>query len=149
MKYSIKHKLKQNHRRTISKKKSLTNAQKSQIVQSFLEILDSIKLYHWKTESYSQHKATDELHSKLSHLVDTFVETLLGKSSRRIDMLTKHIHLYDYNTTDTLKNKMFEFRQFLVDLNKIFSKKDLDLLTIRDDMLVQVNQFLYLLTLDK
>ena len=47
------------------------------------------------------------------------------------------------------KNKIFEFRQFLIDLDQIFYKRqDSDLLTIRDDMLESVNQFLYLYTLD-
>ncbi len=42
-------------------------------------MLNTIKLYHWKTTSYSEHKATDELHERLSGHIDTFVEVLLGK----------------------------------------------------------------------
>jgi hypothetical protein len=30
------------------------------IVTMFLQMLNTIKLYHWKTFSHSEHKATDE-----------------------------------------------------------------------------------------
>ena len=36
------------------------------IVSMFLQMLNTVKLYHWKTTSYAQHKATDELYSKLN-----------------------------------------------------------------------------------
>ena len=58
--------------------------------------------------------------------------------------------LYDFDDKTHFKDKIFEFRQFLIDLNQIFkNRRDSDLLTIRDDMLEGVNQFLYLMTLDK
>ena len=47
---------------------------KEQIVKIFLQFLITIKLYHWNTLSYSTHKATDELYSKLNEGIDTFVE---------------------------------------------------------------------------
>ena len=52
---------------------------KSEIVQVFLETLTSIRLYHWKTKSYSQHKATDQLYEELEEKVDEFVEVMQGK----------------------------------------------------------------------
>jgi hypothetical protein len=127
--------------------KNITNKQKSEIVQMFLEFLDAIKLYHWKTVSYSQHKATDELHEKLSKSIDSFMEVLLGKT-KRIQMFHRQIRLYDFHSVGPLKEKIFEFREYLVDLSHMLDKKDSDLLSIRDDMLGHVNQFLYLLTLE-
>lgn len=124
--------------------------QKAKIVETFLAILNAIKLYHWKTKSYAQHQATDQLHAKLSEDIDKFVEVLIAKSRKRIDMFTKTLRLYDFNHKRQLKTKMFEFREFLLDLDRVFdSKKDSDLFNIRDDMITEVNQFLYLLTLDK
>ena len=79
---------------------------------------------------------------------DRFVEILLGKTASRIDMVEHKMKLYDFDSKHAFKDKIFEFRQFLVDLDDIFSsKKDSDLRTIRDDMLESVNQFLYLFTL--
>jgi hypothetical protein len=135
---------------TTRKQGGASKKQKAKILETFLAILNAIKLYHWKTKSYSQHQATDQLHQKLSEDVDKFVEVLIGKSRKRIDMFTKTLRLYDFNHKKQLKSKMFEFREFLLDLERVFhSKKDADLFSIRDDMIADVNQFLYLLTLDK
>ena len=46
---------------------------KEQIVKTFLQFLITIKLYHWNTSSYSTHKATDDLYSKLNEGIDSFV----------------------------------------------------------------------------
>ena len=67
-------------KRNKTSKKMLSNTQKSRMIKMFFEILHTIKLYHWKTKSYSQHKATDELHEKLSEQTDRFVEVLMGKT---------------------------------------------------------------------
>jgi len=48
----------------------------------FLELLNTIKIYHWSTLSYPTHKATDELHEKLSTLVDSFIEIYIGHCAR-------------------------------------------------------------------
>jgi len=48
----------------------------------FLELLNTIKIYHWTTLSYPTHKATDELHGKMSTLVDSFIEIYIGHCSR-------------------------------------------------------------------
>ena len=48
----------------------------------FLELLNTIKIYHWSTLSYPTHKATDELHDKLSKLVDSFIEIYIGHCAR-------------------------------------------------------------------
>ena len=133
---------------TSSSSPSISNSQKSRILKTFFEILHSIKLYHWKTKSYSQHKSTDELHEKLSDQTDRFVEVLMGKNNSRIDMVEHKMKLYDFDTKYDFQHKMFEFREFLIDLSQVFpSKKDSDLLTIRDDMLESLNQFLYLFSL--
>jgi hypothetical protein len=132
------------------KRGGASKKQKAKIVETFLAILNAVKLYHWKTKSYAQHQSTDQLHAKLSEDIDKFVEILIAKSRKRIDMFTKTLRLYDFNNKRQLKSKMFEFREFLLDLDRVFdSKKDNDLFNIRDDMITEVNQFLYLLTLDK
>ena len=139
---------KRNKKSKTPRKNDISNEQKSRLVKQFFEILHAIKLYHWKTKSYAQHQSTDELHEKLSQQTDRFVEILLGKTASRIDMVEHKMKLYDFDSKHAFKDKIFEFRQFLVDLDDIFSsKKDSDLRTIRDDMLESVNQFLYLFTL--
>lgn len=128
---------------------SLENSKKSHIVKIFLEMLNMIKLYHWRTKSYSQHKATDELYSKLNEHIDKFVEVLLGKDQSRVKMMESRIDLLDIDNTRDLKERIFEYRDFLTDMNIYFdTKRDSDLLNIRDEILGDLNQFLYLLTFE-
>ena len=134
----------------ISKKGNISNQKRADIVKHFMELLVMIKLYHWKTHSFAQHKATDQLYADLNEHIDKFVEVLLGKNGTRVYMLEKYMRMYDLNTKAELREHVFEFRTFLVDMNKVLDlKKDSDLLSIRDDILVDLNQFLYLLTFDK
>jgi len=115
-----------------------------------MEILNMVKLYHWKTRSYAQHKATDELYAKLNEHIDTFVEVLLGKTESRIKSLEDNLPLINVNTVDDFKERVYEYRDFLIDMNiYLDSKKDTDLLNIRDELLGDINQFLYLMTFDK
>ncbi len=140
-KYSKKNK-------TLSKPAS--NNTKSHIVKVFFELLNMVKLYHWKTYSYAQHKATDELHERLNENIDKFIEVLLGKDSSRIKMLDRRIDLLDPTDTTDFKERIYKHREFLANMDEIFDKKrDTDLLSIRDDVLVDINQFLYLMTFNK
>ena len=142
-------------RKTVKKSPTKSSALKANIVRSFLEMLNAIKLYHWKTESYSQHKATDELHEKLSENVDQFVEVLLGKEQKsshksRITMVEKHMRMMDSTGERDFIEKIHHYRTTLIYMSQFLNKKtDSDLLNIRDEMLASINQFLYLLSFDK
>ena len=107
-----------------------------------------VKVYHWNTKSFSQHKATDELHGRLSENIDKFVETLLGKDASRLVALNKRIRLIRLKNTADVKQKMLAYRAYLIDMPKCLdATADSDLLNIRDEILGDINQFLYLLTL--
>ena len=122
----------------------------SHIVCVFLEMLNMVKLYHWKTRSFAQHKATDELYAKLNENIDTFVEILLGKDESRVKMVEKRSRLIDSENTADFKSRIYEYREFLIDISTYFdTKRDTDLLNVRDEILGHVNQFLYLMTFDK
>ena len=118
-------------------------------VEVFLNILNTIKIFHWKTKSYALHKATDDLHSKLSGLVDSFVEVMLGKTEGRIKGKTHH-SLFHCETLGEFKKEIYGFRSFLIGLSNSSLKSHIesnsDLFTIRDEMLKEINQFLYLST---
>lgn len=120
------------------------------IVLAFLQILNTIKLYHWKTYSYSQHKATDKLYDELNDNIDTFVETMLGKHGDRLDIKEKtNLSIYNFNNLTSFKKKIDEFKQFLINMTKdanLNLTNNSDLLNIRDEILGNINQFAYLLT---
>lgn len=132
------------------KSSSSINKFKKEITITFFEMLLMVKLFHWKTYSYATHKATDDLYSKLNDDIDKFIEILLGKTGSRIDLMGhKSISLIDLNSPDQLKSKIESFKSYLVGLtnNKgLSSMSNTDLLNIRDEILGDMNQFLYLLT---
>ena len=123
----------------------------SDVVCKFLEMLNTIKVYHWKTYSYATHKATDELYASLGANIDKFVEVLLGKAQNRIKMRTKNIPIKDMNSPQEFKREIDSYKSYLVNLsnNKALGAGGMtnsDLLNIRDEILADLNQFLYLFT---
>ncbi len=128
---------------------SLANFQK-EVTVVFLEILLMVKLFHWKTTSYATHKATDDLYTKLNANIDSFIEVLLGKSGSRIDLMSnKNIRLVDLSSQESLKKEVESFKGYLVSLNDnkaMQTMSNTDLFNIRDTILGDLNQFLYLLT---
>lgn len=117
------------------------------IVNVFFHMLLNIKLYHWKTIIYSRHKASDELHGKLSELIDTFIEVYMGRYSRPEHGESFNItvnNLTDDNVCDAFK----EYIIFLTtELPKYLNEQDTELLNIRDELLAVFNQTMYLFTL--
>jgi hypothetical protein len=116
----------------------------------FFEMLLMVKLFHWKTSSYSTHKATDDLYTKLNANMDSFIEVLLGKTGLRIDLMgTKSIRLIDLTSIESFKREIEAFKGYLVSLNDNSTMKKMsntDLYNIRDTILGDLNQLLYLLT---
>jgi len=135
--------------KSIDKKRNLKKFKK-EIVIKFLEMLNIVKIYHWKTYSYATHKATDELYERLNEHIDQFVEVLLGKDGSRVDLMkVKTLDIRDYNDILNFKKKINSYKLYLIGLNKnkvLDSKLDSDLFNIRDEILADLNQFLYLLT---
>ena len=129
---------------------SSLSAFQKQITIVFLEMLMMVKLFHWKTHSYATHKATDELYESLNENIDKFIEVLLGNTGSRIDLMSNRtIKLIDLNSQEQLKSKIMSLKGYLVGLdnNKALSTmSNSDLFNIRDEILGDLNQFLYLLT---
>ena len=136
-------------RRRHSGSSSLASFQK-EITVIFLEMLLMVKLFHWKTTSYATHEATDDLYTKLNANIDSFIEILLGKSGSRIDLMrNKNIRLVDLTSQESLKREIEGFKGYLLGLNDSKAMKQMtntDLFNVRDTILGDLNQFLYLLT---
>ena len=133
----------------------------SEIVPTFLHMLNTVKLYHWKTTNFATHKATDELYGTLNGKIDEFVEVMLGKREMggRPKLLAippvagcagagPVIKLGVYSNNEAFKKQIESYKDFLLKLNGFLGlDMNVDLLAIRDEILAAFNQFLYLLTL--
>jgi len=121
-----------------------------EVAVKFLQMLNIVKLFHWKTHSYATHKATDELYTNLNANIDSFVEVLLGKHGDRVNLThVKHIPIKDFTSQNDFKKELESFKNYLVDLNDnkaLKSMSNSDLYNIRDEILANLNQILYLLT---
>ena len=95
-------------------------------------------MYHWNTRSYAEHKATDELYDNLGKHIDHFVEIMLG--DKRLPTMSKKISIVNTNR-EAFEAKVIKFKSFLLKL-----KMTPDLMNIRDELLADVDQFIYLLS---
>jgi len=116
----------------------------NQIVATMTEMLHAVKLHHWRTHSYSVHKATDNLHEALSEQVDSFVEKLLGSQNTRATLT--HMPLHSYNSLPELKRRVEHYKRYLQGMP---ASMGTDLLNIRDELLGSLNQFSYMLSLNQ
>lgn len=149
-------------KKTIKNKSNLKNNKKSKhtyqkrVVRVLLETLNVIKLYHWKTLSYPAHIATDKLHQKLSKHVDTYVEVMIGKTNINIQMKDfNNLSVKNIENAKSLDSYIRHFIDYFSDLHKELGKENgkgnnnySDLLSIRDDIIADMNRFLYLLRLN-
>ena len=103
-----------------------------------LDFLNNLKLFHWNTHSYSEHMASDELYETLTKSIDTLVESFL---QQRISI----------KTTISLNTNPNIFMKHLTDFKKYMNQIQLsnELLSLRDDIVVALDQFEYRLTLNK
>lgn len=106
----------------------------------FLQLQNNIQLFHWNAVSYSAHKASDKLYQNLGPLIDKFVEVGLEKRMPAFEEKITVCHktlpkmkVYLKNCCSTLKGLSLEN----------------DLASLRDSMLEEIHQFLYLANLNK
>jgi len=121
---------------------------KKNLVSFFMEMINTVKIYHWNTHSYAQHKATDELFASLNEHVDNFIETLLGKKQDRLTAVSKTIKVLNLKSKKELVMKINKYIVYLEKIDVCFSAKETDLLNIRDEIMGDLNKFKYLLTLE-
>ena len=117
-------------------------------VQFFFTMREQIKLYHWQTKSYSRHKATDNVIDSLDEHIDKYVEIYMGKYGRpRMNSKTNTIkvaNLTEKNIIQFIKHCITALQNVVV---KHLKPSDTDLFNLRDEMMGDLNQLLYLFTL--
>lgn len=112
-----------------------------------MTLRNQVKLYHWQTMSFPRHKATDELVTKLDTNIDQFVEVYIGKYGRpKLSGKTSSIHLRNHSDKEAVSLLREAIAWLTTDLNKYLKKGDTDLFNIRDTIVADLNQTLYLFT---
>ncbi len=112
----------------------------------FLYVLSLTKIYHWQTKIYNKHVASGNYYDAISPLIDQFIETYQGKYGQI--SYTPTTMKFDNITDAEFMTILKDFKDFLLgDIPRIVDKKDMDLITIRDEILAQTNQTIFLLNL--
>ena len=118
-------------------------------IHFFLHLRDQIKLYHWQTKVYSRHIATDTALVQLEKSIDSFVEIYIAKYGRpRVSATTGTIRLQNLTEAGATRLIQSSVRYLQGPLSKrLKGGVDTDLLNIRDELVAELNQLLYLFTL--
>lgn len=115
------------------------------MVDKLLGLLNQIKIYHWQTNSYAEHKALGKAYESLDGLVDTFIESYMGSTGSKVKAGFK-LSLVDYKPKSAME-LMNQAETFLRgEVEDSLSGKS-ELLNIRDEMLGVIQQTRYLLSL--
>ena len=117
------------------------------VIKTLLNYQIQIKLIHWSTSSYSEHKATGKLYDSLNDLIDNFTEIYMGNYGKKL--VNEIDNLYFKNPTNLNSIQLMDsFEKFLINELPDFLKEDhTSLLNIRDEILAEVQKTKYLLTL--
>jgi hypothetical protein len=127
--------------KTIKNKKFINQ---DNMILFFMELLNTVKIYHWQTFSYSTHKATDNLYDELNDNIDKYVEIMLGKIPSRPNLHLKNIPLHNFTNISSFLKYIEKCKKFLIKIN--YSSENTDLLNVRDEILGNLNKFTYLLS---
>lgn len=118
------------------------------VIVNLIKLQNQLRVLHWQTDSYAQHKAFGKAYEGLDDLIDSLVEVHQGKYGKIMfstPLSIELVNLEEFAVEDVLS----EVTDYL---SEEFSKmvdpaKDTDCLNIRDSILQELNQLKYLLTL--
>lgn len=116
-------------------------------ITKMLTLQNQLRIFHWQTKSFAEHKTLGKAYEGLDGLIDNFVEVYFGKNGVRKASETFNVSLANYGDANPVA-VIDEGINFLTnELPSLLESDDTDLLNIRDEMVGLLNQTKYLLTL--
>ena len=120
---------------------------KEELVLKLIQIQLQFKFLHWQTFGDAKHKTYGKIYDGLGDLIDDFTESMMGKYGR-VDFDPEFSLMFQDIKSLSVQNFMDGITEFLVGMtDQLDSRYDTDLLNLRDEMLGDINQLKYLLTL--
>jgi len=109
---------------------------------------DQYKIFHWQTKSFSQHKSLNKIVDSLRDNTDELIESYQGRYGRIISPSSFKLNLENYSTVEAVLVYTDKLIGFLVEtFPTLISPKCTDLLNIRDEILGNLYQLKFLLSL--
>lgn len=120
----------------------------NELLIQLIGLQEQLRVLHWQTKSYARHKAYGKKYDSIGDLIDSFMEIYMGKYGR-VEFDDEEGIIPLKNTKSLDLNEFFKSNlEFLMTLNdKLDDRKDSDLLNLKDEMMAELNQLRYLLSL--
>ena len=120
---------------------------KEEFSLKLIQIQTQFKFLHWQTMGDAKHKAYGEIYDSLTDSIDKFVEAMMGKYGR-VEFEPEFSIMFQDIKNLSIQNFLDGITEFLVNMtDQLDQRYDTDLLNIRDEILGDVNQLKYRLTL--
>jgi DNA-binding ferritin-like protein len=111
--------------------------------------IPQLKLFHWQTHSFAEHKALDDAFEELIDLTDGLMESTMGKYGRPKLSSSTAMNLTNYSENSPCSGYLQEMRNcYSQEIRSMLSsEKDSELLNIVDEIVALFDKTIYLLTL--
>ena len=121
----------------------------SSTIHFFLQLRDQIKLFHWQTRVYARHVATDRILEQLEGSIDSYVEIMIGKMGARPKLTGDNATIRLQNLTEAGMTRVVRAAIAYMQgpLTRTLREGDMDLANIRDEIVGQLGQLMYLMSL--
>lgn len=118
------------------------------LITTLLTLHGQIRVLHWQTKTFSEHKALGKLYENLDGLIDDFVETFSGRYGVPAAKDSYKLTLVNYKDNAGVVEIIDKAISYMTkDVSGMLKPEDTDLLDIRDEMLGALNKTKYLLRL--
>lgn len=120
---------------------------KEEFSLKLIQIQTQFKFLHWQTFGDAKHKAYGEIYDSLTESIDKFVEIMMGKYGR-VKFESEFSIMFQDISAISVQDFVDGIEEFLINMtDQLDNRRDTDLLNIRDEILGDINQLKYRLTL--
>lgn len=115
-----------------------------ELLSNVIQIQGQLRILHWQTESYAEHKAFGKIYDSLDDHFDNLIEVYSGKYQRPKFGGVTELSFADY---DAIKIDAFltATEEFFVDA--FMAEQDAELNNIKEEIVADIQRLKYLLTL--
>lgn len=115
-----------------------------ELLSNVLQISGQLKVLHWQTTSYAEHKAFNKIYNSLDDHFDNLIEVYSGKYERPKFGGVQDLSFADY---DSIKIDAFitAAEEFFVDA--FMAEQDAELNNIKEEIIADIQRLKYLLSL--
>jgi hypothetical protein len=119
------------------------------LVLNIFQTQGQIKLLHWQTFSYAEHKAYCKFYDVIDDLFDSLIESIQGKYGRIYLGGKDAVEFIDYTELDvnSFLNSIHAFFKDEIYVLGIDKLKDPEIENIIEEILAEIDKLKYLLTL--